>query len=183
MYWSRQLRYPGTVPASESADFGSQAVAGAAFFHLLVLLCCAASLSFFHLFFFCRGAACGILVPQPGVKPMPFAWTLDPQGGPCVAARSVACPHPLGLRTRRARSSPALGAEVHEQRAAGLARGVCASLKAGMARVHWQRGHFGTCSLAGRALPLSSDPWAASPALPHTLFSLCLPAFPGHPAQ
>ena len=59
MYWSRQLRYPGTVPTSESADFGSQAVAGAAFFHLLVLLCCAASFSFFHLFFFAVGLHVG----------------------------------------------------------------------------------------------------------------------------
>ena len=59
MYWSRQLRYPGTVPASESADFGSQAIVGAAFFHLLVLLCCAASFSFFHLFFFEGGLHVG----------------------------------------------------------------------------------------------------------------------------
>ena len=30
-------------------------------------------LSFSFSFFFCGQAACGILVPKPGIKPMPFA--------------------------------------------------------------------------------------------------------------
>ena len=73
MYWSRQLRYPGTEPASESANFGSKADAGTCFFPSPgPALLRAALLSFFH-FFLGGELHMGILVPQPGVKPMPVA--------------------------------------------------------------------------------------------------------------
>ena len=167
MYWSRQLRYPGTEPASESANFGSKADAGMLF---SISWPCFASCGFTFFFpFFLWGAACGILVPQPGVDPCPLLWKCrvfapGHQGSPREAPFSVVCPHPLRFRSRGARSSPALGVEVHRQRAAGLTRVMCASLKANSC----------SCGDVTRSLARAGHcPRPATPGPPHRV-SPCL---------
>lgn len=76
----------------------------------------------------------------------------------------MVCPHPLRFRSRGARSSPALGVEVHRQRAAGLTRVMCASLKANSC----------SCGDVTRSLARAGHcPRPATPGLPHRV-SPCL---------